>query len=85
MTDPATPWCARCGEDRASGDHVACDSALALEPPRYCVRCRRRMVVQVVPTGWTARCSEHGEQHGGNAVDPVALRGGRTPSQRVTG
>ena len=29
----------------------------ALEPPRYCAQCRRRMVVQVTPLGWTARCS----------------------------
>ena len=32
----------------------------ALEPPRYCPQCRRRMVVQVLPRGWSARCSEHG-------------------------
>jgi len=31
-----------------------------LEPPRYCAQCRRRMVVQVLPRGWSARCSEHG-------------------------
>jgi hypothetical protein len=31
-----------------------------LEPPRYCSGCRRRMVVQVTPTGWTAKCVEHG-------------------------
>lgn len=31
-----------------------------LEPPRYCPQCRRRMVVQVLPRGWSARCSEHG-------------------------
>ena len=30
----------------------------------YCSRCRRRMVVQVLPTGWTARCSEHGTRTG---------------------
>jgi hypothetical protein len=59
--------CARCGADRAVGDHRACDAALVLEPPRYCTACRRRMVVQVVPTGWTARCSEHGDLNGGNA------------------
>ena len=40
--------------------HQACLTRLALEPPRYCTRCRRRMVVQVHPTGWTARCVEHG-------------------------
>lgn len=50
-------WCGLCG---TAGRHAACDRALALEPPRYCHRCRRRMVVQVTPTGWTARCSEHG-------------------------
>ncbi|MFD3812443.1 hypothetical protein [Rhodococcus sp. NPDC058639] len=33
---------------------------LGLEPPRYCVQCGRRMVVQVVPDGWWARCSRHG-------------------------
>jgi hypothetical protein len=42
------------------GDHGACRAARQMEPPRYCTRCRRRMVVQVTPTGWTARCSEHG-------------------------
>jgi len=62
------PWCARCGE--AAGDepgggggpgtHDACERALLLEPPRYCTRCRRRMTVQVLPRGWSARCVEHG-------------------------
>nr|WP_152821767.1 MULTISPECIES: hypothetical protein [unclassified Corynebacterium] len=31
------------------------------EPPRYCQICGRRMVVQVFPQGWAARCSRHGE------------------------
>ncbi|WP_442789719.1 biotin synthase auxiliary protein BsaP [Paenarthrobacter sp. GOM3] len=31
-----------------------------MEPPRYCVECRRRLKVQVTPTGWTAECSRHG-------------------------
>lgn len=52
--------CARCGELRAEGDHDSCDAALALEPPRYCPACKRRMTVQVRPTGWTATCSAHG-------------------------
>jgi hypothetical protein len=56
-----TTFCGRCGEPAGSGDHSACARALELEPPRYCASCRRRMVVQVVPTGWTARCVEHGE------------------------
>jgi hypothetical protein len=35
-------------------------AALGLEPPRYCARCGRRMVVQVNPDGWWAKCSRHG-------------------------
>ena len=61
-------YCSRCGVDRTSGSHLECDAALVLEPPRYCSACRRRMVVQIVPTGWTAHCSEHGDLHGGNAI-----------------
>ncbi|MBY0442503.1 MAG: hypothetical protein K2Q25_10275 [Mycobacteriaceae bacterium] len=33
---------------------------LGLEPPRFCAQCGRRMVVQVRPDGWWARCSRHG-------------------------
>lgn len=33
---------------------------LGLEPPRFCVECGRRTIVQVVPNGWTSRCSRHG-------------------------
>jgi len=58
----AVSYCDRCGEP---GVHEACVAARALEPPRYCARCRRRMVVQVTPGGWTARCVEHGELSGG--------------------
>ena len=58
------PWCGRCGERQGDGPHPGCAAALALEPPRYCARCRRRMVVQVTPTGWTARCVEHGTTSG---------------------
>lgn len=50
-------YCGHCGEP---GSHEACRRMLELEPPRYCGQCRRRMVVQVHPTGWSARCSEHG-------------------------
>lgn len=31
-----------------------------LEPPRFCTRCGRRMIVQIAPDGWWARCSRHG-------------------------
>ncbi|TWE23060.1 hypothetical protein [Prauserella muralis] len=56
------PYCPRCGQPRHGGDHAACRSQqAALEPPRYCAECARRMVVQVTPGGWSARCSRHGE------------------------
>ncbi|QIS11030.1 MULTISPECIES: hypothetical protein [Nocardia] len=35
-------------------------AALGLEPPRYCEHCGRRMIVQVHPEGWWAKCSRHG-------------------------
>ena len=54
-------YCDRCGEPAAEGLHAGCAAARELEPPRYCATCRRRMVVQVTPTGWSARCSEHGK------------------------
>ncbi|MDP9115961.1 MAG: hypothetical protein M3O28_01615 [Actinomycetota bacterium] len=53
-------YCDRCGEPSDQGDHDRCSRARALEPPRFCPRCRRRMVVQVTPTGWTATCTAHG-------------------------
>lgn len=62
-TEPAA-WCERCGETLAGADHQACVRARALEPPRYCGRCRRRMKVQVLPTGWRATCAEHGTRSG---------------------
>ena len=59
---PLLPFCDQCGEPMTTGGHARCRAARELEPPRYCPQCRRRMVVQVHPTGWTARCSEHGER-----------------------
>jgi hypothetical protein len=53
-------YCDRCGFPTAGGDHGVCEAARKLEPPRYCPECRRRLKVQVVPTGWTATCVEHG-------------------------
>ncbi len=50
-------FCPHCGE--AGVAHRS-----YLEPPRFCTRCRRRMVVQVTPTGWSARCVEHGLTEG---------------------
>lgn len=61
----AAPYCAWCGRERAGADHAACDRRLAtVDPPRHCPVCARRMVVQVDPVGWTARCSRHGETTG---------------------
>jgi SAM-dependent methyltransferase len=54
-------WCDRCGRALADGGHETCAAARALEPPRFCPRCRRRMKVQVLPDGWTATCAVHGE------------------------
>ncbi|MCV7256475.1 hypothetical protein H7J86_30305 [Mycobacterium hackensackense] len=34
---------------------------LGLEPPRFCAECGRRMIVQVRPDGWWAKCSRHGQ------------------------
>jgi len=56
--DAESAICEFCGLPRTEGAHTAC--RLGLEPPRFCARCKRRMVVQVTPNGWTTRCSEHG-------------------------
>ncbi|MCE0767574.1 hypothetical protein LWC35_32445 [Pseudonocardia kujensis] len=53
-------FCDRCGAPTAEGDHARCARERDLEPPRFCPECARRMVVQVDPFGWTARCSRHG-------------------------
>lgn len=57
-------YCRHCGESQEGVDHLPCARRLELEPPRYCAVCRRRMVVQVTPRGWSASCSRHGESGG---------------------
>ncbi|WP_446746293.1 biotin synthase auxiliary protein BsaP [Sphaerimonospora cavernae] len=57
-------YCDHCGRPAAEGDHAACRTARAMEPPRFCPHCRRRMVGQVAPTSWSARCSKHGDVGG---------------------
>jgi adenosylmethionine---8-amino-7-oxononanoate aminotransferase len=42
-----------------------------LEPPRRCPSCDRRMVVQIMPTGWTATCSRHGVLGPAAAPEPA--------------
>ncbi|MDQ1703128.1 MAG: hypothetical protein QOF57_2380 [Frankiaceae bacterium] len=54
------PACGHCGRPLAAGGHDDCVRLLAMEPPRFCTVCTRRMTVQVTPAGWTARCVEHG-------------------------
>lgn len=62
MTTVSASYCSWCGGEVLVSDHSACRTRLALvDPPRYCSSCGRRMVVQVDPVGWTARCSRHGE------------------------
>jgi hypothetical protein len=60
----APTYCGQCGEPVAGAAHEVCAARLELEPPRYCGQCARRMVVQVLPSGWTARCSRHGSLSG---------------------
>jgi SAM-dependent methyltransferase len=66
------PWCDRCGEALIAGGagHTGCAAARALEPPRFCRHCRRRMKVQVLPAGWLASCVAHGPVHPPAAADP---------------
>ena len=54
------PYCDQCGRPDAEPEHPRCAARRELEPPRFCPDCARRMVVQVDPVGWTARCSRHG-------------------------
>jgi ribosomal protein S18 acetylase RimI-like enzyme len=61
---PLAPWCGQCGEALTAEGHAACRRRAELDPPRFCGQCRRRRVVQVTPTGWTARCVEHGQTSG---------------------
>lgn len=41
-------------------DATPAAAQLGLEPPRFCEDCGRRMVVQISPDGWWAKCSRHG-------------------------
>jgi hypothetical protein len=68
--DLDTRFCGHCGE-RLLEQHGRCEARLELEPPRYCAECRRRLIVQVLPTGYVARCSAHGE-----LAQPSAAAGG---------
>jgi hypothetical protein len=57
MTMTAVIFCDGCGRPRDEGDHDRCrQRRAATDPPRYCTACGRKLVVQVLPLGWTARC-----------------------------
>ncbi|HEX2131775.1 MAG TPA: hypothetical protein VHH15_09440 [Actinophytocola sp.] len=62
-------YCVHCGRPPEEGDHTRCRGARgAIDPPRFCPECARRMVVQVTPSGWSARCSRHGDRSSFNAA-----------------
>jgi dethiobiotin synthetase len=50
-------WCRHCGRERP-----ACrgECQRPFDPPHFCPRCGRKLVVQVVPTGHRAHCRAHG-------------------------
>lgn len=50
--------CPGCGRVESGADRCGCHAVL--EPPRFCPTCGRRLAVQVTPTGFTARCRDHG-------------------------
>ncbi len=64
VAEPVATYCGHCGQEYDAADHTTCDRLLAMEPPRYCTQCRRRMKVQVTPRGWTADCVQHGPLRG---------------------
>lgn len=66
---PLTTYCDHCGHPLTAADHTTCRAARTLDPPRWCPHCRRRMIVQVTPTAWTARCPQHGTTT--NAAQPT--------------
>jgi hypothetical protein len=53
----SAPFCDGCGAPRDAGDHARCEARRrATDPPRYCVACGRKLVVQVLPRSWRAHC-----------------------------
>jgi hypothetical protein len=50
-------YCDGCGRPAVDGDHSRCRERRAhTDPPRFCTQCGRKLAVQVLPTGYTARC-----------------------------
>lgn len=50
-------YCRHCGRERAA---CSGECQRPLDPPHFCPRCGRKLVVQVVPTGHRAHCRDHG-------------------------
>jgi hypothetical protein len=48
------PYCAGCGQPEREGGHAG--HLRPLDPPRFCADCGRKLAVQVLPTGYEARC-----------------------------
>jgi hypothetical protein len=50
-------YCTGCGRPVAE-----CNGACRqkLDPPRYCPQCGKRLFGRVTPTGYEARCKQHG-------------------------
>ncbi|MHB1504614.1 MAG: biotin synthase auxiliary protein BsaP [Acidimicrobiales bacterium] len=49
--------CTGCGRPLS----VCSGCGRALDPPRFCSRCGRRMAVLVTPGGYSASCRDHGQ------------------------
>jgi len=48
------PYCDGCGKPAAQAGHEHCSGPT--DVPRYCTDCGRKLAVQVLPTGYEARC-----------------------------
>ena len=58
---PASGYCHRRTAPAAATSTECAGCGRALDPPRFCPECGRRMTVTVIPTGWVARCRDHAE------------------------
>ena len=68
------------GEPAAAAVPTA--AQLGLEPPRFCAECGRRMMVQVRPDGWWAKCSRHGELDSKDLGDTAMSARAKSRGQR---
>lgn len=58
--DLGAVYCDWCGEPDSAERHHECRMRRALEPPRWCPYCRRRLTIVDLAPGWAARCDRHG-------------------------